>query len=153
MIYRNPDYCRKFRCIADKCGDNCCIGWEIDIDEKTAEYYEKVGGEFGEKLRKNISGNSFVLGENERCPFLNDCNLCEIFINLGEDKLCGTDGCICQKGKMRGGNCCAGTASDDYSESEQLPAKAQINGSLCHITATFGMAIAGMIINHIIDKA
>ncbi|MCQ2202601.1 MAG: hypothetical protein MJZ27_11025 [Bacteroidales bacterium] len=29
---------------------------------------------------------------------------------------------------------------------------AQINGSLCHITATFGNAIAGIIINHIIDK-
>lgn len=30
--------------------------------------------------------------------------------------------------------------------------KVQINGSLCHITATFGMAIAGMVINSIIDK-
>ena len=34
---------------------------------------------------------------------------------------------------------------------EYSPTKAQINGSLCHITATFGMAIAGMVINHIID--
>ena len=88
MIYRSPDYCRKFRCIADKCRDNCCIGWEIDIDEKTADFYENVRGKFGEKLRKNISENSFILGEKERCPFLNDCNLCEIYINLGEDKLC-----------------------------------------------------------------
>lgn len=30
--------------------------------------------------------------------------------------------------------------------------KAQINCSLYHITATFGNAIAGIIINHIIDK-
>lgn len=30
--------------------------------------------------------------------------------------------------------------------------KAQINGSLCHITSTFGNAIAGIIINHIIEK-
>ena len=29
--------------------------------------------------------------------------------------------------------------------------KAQTNGSLCHITATFGMALAGIIINHIVD--
>lgn len=29
--------------------------------------------------------------------------------------------------------------------------KAQINGSLCHITAIFGMSISGMILNHIID--
>ena len=37
-------------------------------------------------------------------------------------------------------------------EHESCSTKAQINGSLCHITATFGMAIAGMVINHIIDK-
>ena len=36
--------------------------------------------------------------------------------------------------------------------SEEAPGKAQVNGSLCHITASFGMAIAGIIINHIIDK-
>ena len=36
-------------------------------------------------------------------------------------------------------------------EHEWCSTKAQINGSLCHITATFGMAIAGMVINHIID--
>lgn len=30
--------------------------------------------------------------------------------------------------------------------------KAQTNGSLCHITASFGMAISGMIISHIIGK-
>ena len=36
-------------------------------------------------------------------------------------------------------------------EHEWCSTKAQINGSLCHITATFGMAIAGMVINHIIE--
>ena len=45
-------------------------------------------------------------------------------------------------------------APDDQQlvEHESCSTKAQINGSLCHITATFGMAIAGMVINHIIDK-
>lgn len=36
---------------------------------------------------------------------------------------------------------------------ETCPGKAQINGSLCHVTATFGNAIAGIIINHIIDNS
>lgn len=36
-------------------------------------------------------------------------------------------------------------------EDEWCSTKAQINGSLCHITASFGMAIAGIVINHIID--
>lgn len=88
MIYRYPAYCDKFRCIAEKCTDNCCIGWEIDIDSDTFGYYENISGEFGERLSRNISDGCFVLGENERCPFLNDKNLCDIFIELGERHLC-----------------------------------------------------------------
>ena len=29
-----PSYYKKFKCIADKCHHNCCIGWEIDIDDE-----------------------------------------------------------------------------------------------------------------------
>ncbi|MBR4112289.1 MAG: flagellin lysine-N-methylase [Ruminiclostridium sp.] len=90
MILRMPEYCRSFRCSAGECTDSCCIGWEIDIDEKTADYYMSVDGEFGERLKKGISSGdcySFIL-DNERCPFLNDHNLCDIILNLGEDKLC-----------------------------------------------------------------
>lgn len=91
MILKMPEYYRKFACTARKCSDNCCIGWEIDIDDNTAAYYEKITGNFGDKLRRKISDTapkSFVLGENERCPFLNEENLCEIILTLGEDKLC-----------------------------------------------------------------
>ncbi len=97
MILKLPEYYRKFTCTADKCSDNCCIGWEIDIDDTTACYYENVAeygnapAEFNVKLRNNISDTvpkSFVLGNNERCPFLNEHNLCEIILTLGEDKLC-----------------------------------------------------------------
>ena len=35
MKLRIPSYYEEFSCIADKCKDNCCIGWEIDIDEET----------------------------------------------------------------------------------------------------------------------
>lgn len=88
MILRMPEYCFKFHCIAGDCSDSCCIGWEIDIDSKTAELYNNTGGEFGERLRKNISRGRFVLDSRERCPFLNDRNLCDIIINLGEESLC-----------------------------------------------------------------
>ena len=59
MILRMPEYCSKFICTADRCTDNCCIGWEIDIDEKSLEYYESVEGDFGEKLKNNISGEMY----------------------------------------------------------------------------------------------
>lgn len=85
-----PSYCASFRCSADKCSDNCCIGWEIDIDDETADFYSRVKGSFGERLRKSIAQgecSSFILN-SERCPFLNERKLCDIIINLGEEHLC-----------------------------------------------------------------
>lgn len=88
MTFRTPSYYSIFRCTADKCSDNCCIGWEIDIDSASAEYYNTVSGEFGRRLKENISTeNSFIL-QGERCPFLNDKNLCDIITTLGENSLC-----------------------------------------------------------------
>lgn len=91
MILRVPSYYKEFRCIADRCKDSCCIGWEIDIDEDTFSYYKNVGGAFGERLRDNMvteECNSFTLAENGWCPFLNEKKLCDICIELGEEALC-----------------------------------------------------------------
>ena len=91
MIFRVPNYYRDFKCTADKCSDNCCIGWEIDIDSETMKKYDSVTGEFKNKMQSGISTSGtphFILDKDERCPFLNDKNLCEIFINLGESCLC-----------------------------------------------------------------
>ncbi len=89
--YIFPDYYNDFKCIKGECKHNCCIGWEIDVDPDTLEKYKSVGGEFGERLSKNISLDGeahFVLTEKERCPFLNRDNLCDIIINFGKDYLC-----------------------------------------------------------------
>lgn len=86
-----PDYYDSFRCIADKCKHNCCIGWEIDIDYDTLEKYNTKTGKLLEKLQNNISLEPqahFILDENERCPFLNENNLCELILTGGEDMLC-----------------------------------------------------------------
>lgn len=88
MIYRTPEYCRDFRCIAGECRDSCCKGWEIDIDEAAAERYRAVKGAFGERLRNNIKDGCFVLTDDERCPFLNKDGLCDIYTELGEESLC-----------------------------------------------------------------
>ena len=86
-----PEYYKDFKCIANKCKDTCCKGWEIDIDRKTSQFYSQVDGEFGNKLRKNISETEpkhFIFNSNGKCPFLNNNNLCDIFITLGEEHLC-----------------------------------------------------------------
>lgn len=92
MILRIPDYFDKFHCIAERCHHSCCAGWEVEIDEKTFEYYKTVPGAFGERLKQNMSEgdeDSFIL-VNNRCPFLNERNLCDIYTELGEDTLCET---------------------------------------------------------------
>lgn len=86
-----PNYYSKFKCIADKCKHSCCIGWEIDVDENTLSFYESQKGEIGDKLKENISYENtphFILGDNERCPFLMENGLCELYIKLGEENLC-----------------------------------------------------------------
>lgn len=82
-----------FHCIASRCAHTCCAGWEIDIDDETYELYRGIPGEFGDKIRAAIvtdddGTHHFMLTNDERCPFLNERNLCDIILNLGEDYLC-----------------------------------------------------------------
>ena len=91
MLTVTPSYYKTFCCIADACIHNCCIGWEIDIDKDTCARYQAEAGTFGDRLRTQIEGDDpphFRLGDRERCPFLNERNLCDIILNLGEDALC-----------------------------------------------------------------
>lgn len=93
MLHRVPDFYDNFHCIADKCTDSCCIGWEIDVDETTQKEYNSVKGSFARQLRENISDGHFILKEGNRCPFLNQNGLCDIYLNLGESAL----GDICRE--------------------------------------------------------
>lgn len=86
-----PDYYTKFKCIADRCRHSCCVGWEIDIDEDTLSFYHSIGSDFGNDIISCIDMSEtphFRLGDNERCPFLDERNLCRIISVLGEDALC-----------------------------------------------------------------
>ena len=89
---RRPSYYKDFHCIASDCTENCCIGWEIDVDEQTLAYYKSLGTPFSERLCAAIApadeqageNAHFILDERERCPFLNDKNLCDVYLILGE---------------------------------------------------------------------
>lgn len=92
MKLYTPNYYKNFKCIAEKCKHNCCIGWEIDIDEDTYEYYQTIKGKFSKRFKNDIVLNDgcagFRLDGKGRCAFLNKNNLCDIILNLGEDALC-----------------------------------------------------------------
>lgn len=99
MKIRYPKYYEQFACIAGACEDTCCAGWEIDIDDASYEYYMQVSGTFGKRIRESIKeyqlddedvyeSHGFILKEEKRCPFLNENNLCDIILELGEDAIC-----------------------------------------------------------------
>ena len=49
-----PAYYGAFHCTAGACRHNCCIGWEIDIDDKSATRYAALPGAFGERVRAAV---------------------------------------------------------------------------------------------------
>ena len=86
-----PSYYKKFKCIADKCEHSCCVGWEIDIDQDTYEKYKSLENEYADTIRESLSCEEtphFKLGVGEKCPHLDECGLCKIILNVGEDYLC-----------------------------------------------------------------
>ena len=87
-----PSFYPAFRCKASACRHTCCRGWEIDIDPASESIYHKVSGALGEKLRASIKQEdgvaSFILNEDDRCPFLQQDGLCELILQLGEASLC-----------------------------------------------------------------
>lgn len=91
MTIEYPDYYNKFRCIADRCPDTCCAGWEVDLDEESWYRYQVARGRLHEKLQEYLieeDGWRYLrLTKDGRCPFLKDDNLCELYEVCGEDFL------------------------------------------------------------------
>lgn len=77
----------QFRCIAEKCTDSCCAGWEVDVDETAQSYYRTLEGPLGDRLRQVLRDGAMIL-ENGRCPMWRQDGLCEIQAQLGHDALC-----------------------------------------------------------------
>lgn len=91
MLYVEPDFYSDFQCIASACRHSCCLGWEIDVDEDTAELYEELPGPLGDELREKLCllpQPHFKMTDQGRCPFLNDKGLCRLILAYGEDVLC-----------------------------------------------------------------
>ncbi len=93
MRYTKPHFYDTFECLADRCPDTCCAGWQIVIDEDSLEKYEQVEGPFGNRLANSIDWEegTFLQYERERrCAFLNEQNFCDIYTELNKDALCDT---------------------------------------------------------------
>ena len=87
MLYTKPDYCKDFECIADKCEDTCCAGWQIVIDRETLKKCTKIKGDFRKRMWRSVNWfrGTFKQDKEKRCAFLNDRNLCDLYLSQGED--------------------------------------------------------------------
>ena len=92
MLYTVPDYYKEFTCIADQCEDTCCAGWQIVIDKKSLEKYKKIRGVYRGKILRSVNwfSGTFRQSKDKRCAFLNEDNLCDLYIHQGENSLCKT---------------------------------------------------------------
>lgn len=92
-IYK-PAYFDSFRCIADKCPDSCCKGWEVEVDDHSAAFYRSLEGPLGDRLRSVLKDDpdwgTVMTIENGRCPMWRTDGLCRIHAELGHDALCKT---------------------------------------------------------------
>ena len=84
------DIFRDFFCKGSDCKDNCCkIGWDIEIDDKTYNFYKNLDSELGRKLISEIyeEEGCHYMGQKGGCPFMNEKGLCSVQLTYGEDKI------------------------------------------------------------------
>ncbi len=79
-----PEYVKNFKCIADRCRHSCCVGWEIDIDDKTLGLYRAMPDKRIMSTVEDGEPCHFRLGSDRRCENLTDAGLCRIICEHGE---------------------------------------------------------------------
>ena len=67
------------------------------------------------------------------------CEIDELLENKGHNATCGTEQCMCPKAQN-------GPGDPSLLNHEWCSSKAQINGTLAHITAIFGFMLAGLVV-------
>ena len=101
---------------------------------KVAEFWKVEGCPLARALRQIFKRLKRKPARKFLCVYSD-----ELLENKGHNASCGTEKCMCPKAKNGPGD--AALLNHEWCSS-----KAQINGSLMHITAIFGMTIAGLVV-------
>ena len=127
------------RATKTKAGFFSSMGAALKMDPtkiQVAEFWKVKGCPLGAALRRK-----FRKSEKPHRKFL--CVYSEeVLDNMGANESCGTEACLCPKAKN-------GPGDPDLVNHEWCSMKAQINGTLAHITAIFGFTIAGLVMKDI----
>ena len=118
---------------------------------KTAEFWKVQGDPLARALRKRFKRDGQYPKRKFQCVYSD-----ELLENKGHNATCGTETsakrlsthgaqeCMCPKAKN-------GPGDPNLLNHEWCSSKAQINGTLSHITAIFGFMLAGLIIQDAIN--
>ncbi|MBO6013673.1 MAG: tRNA threonylcarbamoyladenosine dehydratase [Bacteroidales bacterium] len=106
---------------------------------RVTEFWKVQGDPLARALRNRFKRDKQLPRRKFLCVYSD-----EMLTNRGHNATCGTDQCMCPKAKM-------GPGDPSLINHEWCSSKAQINGSLSHITAIFGFMLAGLVIQDI-DK-
>ena len=94
MLVTKPNRDADFRCLASDCPDTCCAGWEIVVDDESADRFRAMEDGMGKRLRQalvTVDGETQLKRRPDgRCVLLNDRSLCDLYALYGEDALCRT---------------------------------------------------------------
>ena len=101
---------------------------------KTAEFWKVQGDPLARALRKRFKRDGQYPKRKFLCVYSD-----ELLENKGHNATCGTEQCMCPKAKI-------GPGDPTLLNHEWCSSKAQINGTLAHITAIFGFMLAGLVI-------
>lgn len=107
---------------------------------RTAEFWKVQGDPLAAALRRKFKHNKMFPKRKFLCVYSD-----ELMKNQGDDKSCEADVCLCHESK-------GGSGNSDLLNHEKFSSKAQINGTLVHITAIFGFMLAGLVMNDIWNK-
>lgn len=106
---------------------------------KTAEFWKVQGDPLARALRKRFKRDGQYPRHKFQCVYSD-----ELMENKGHNAVCDTEQPMCPKTKNN-------PDDSDQQNHEWGSSKAQINGSLAHITAIFGFTLAGLVIQDAVN--
>ncbi len=101
---------------------------------KVAEFWKIQGDPLARALRRRFKRDGHFPKRKFLCVYSD-----ELLQNKGHNATCGTSQCVCPKAQE-------GPGDPSLVNHEWCSSKAQINGTLAHITAIFGFMLAGLVI-------
>ena len=107
---------------------------------QVAEFWKVKGDPLARALRKCFKRDGQYPKRKFQCIFSD-----ELIENKGQNATCGTEQCMCPKTQN-------GPGDPSLLNHEWCSSKAQINGTLAHITAIFGFMLAGLVVQHAVTE-